>query len=71
MKFLLFMFGVCAAMIVLTLTIKVMLIPLQVETKPSTEQLNQACVMGYVGKLKPVTTDLVVDAYVFCQEKYP
>lgn len=45
--------------------------PLQVRTEPDRELVLQACRVGYIGKIKQVTTDLVVDAYVYCEEKYP
>lgn len=45
--------------------------PLKVHVKADPLMLQDACITGYVGKLKPITIDLVVDANVYCSEKYP
>lgn len=45
--------------------------PIKVHTQADPLMLQDACITGYVGKLKPITIDLVVDANVYCSEKYP
>lgn len=52
------------------LVVKIMQ-PVKVHTQADPLMLQEACITGYVGILKPITIDLVVDANVYCAEKYP
>lgn len=52
------------------LVVKIMQ-PVRVHTQADPLMLQEACITGYVGILKPITIDLVVDANVYCSEKYP
>jgi hypothetical protein len=45
--------------------------PIKVHTQADPLMLQEACITGYVGTLKSITVDLVVDANVYCSEKYP
>ena len=45
--------------------------PIKVHTQADPLMLQDACITGYVGKLKPIGIDLVVDAHIYCSEKYP
>lgn len=43
--------------------------PIKVEVKPDHEMLVKACVTGYIGNIKSVTIDTVVDGHIYCEEK--
>lgn len=45
--------------------------PHKVVVKADPLMLQEACITGYIGRLKPISIDLVVDANVYCMEKYP
>lgn len=52
------------------LVVKIMQ-PVKVHTQADPLMLQDACITGYIGKLKPIGIDLVVDANIYCSEKYP
>lgn len=48
-----------------------MMQPVRIHTQADPLMLRDACITGYIGKLKPIGIDLVVDANIYCSEKYP
>lgn len=57
-------------LVVLAFFIYKALTPLQVHTQASPEQLQNACLSGYFATIKQVNYMHVIDATIYCEEKF-